>query len=169
MIRNQINHILDSLPEEELENVLWALEHIQSRYLIKWNLFGKGVKITNLFEQSQKLIELWDESFTYDVSEETKQNIHYNEFKWHVFSYEVLDCLKDEAARAAFDNVMKDEIYVMYQGSPYVMLYSNANELIAADFDTEQDIYLFDKSFSWTYINTHESMCGPYFKKSIKK
>jgi len=25
------------------------------------------------------------------------------------------------------------------------------------------DIYLFDESFKWTYVNTHEVMCGPYF------
>ena len=29
--------------------------------------------------------------------------------------------------------------------------------------ELDDDIYLFDESFKWTYVNTHESMCGPYF------
>ncbi|WP_429351212.1 DUF4275 family protein [Paenibacillus sp. 4624] len=36
---------------------------------------------------------------------------------------------------------------------------------IKADFDEQQDIYIFDKAFTWTYVHTHESMCGPYFYK----
>lgn len=166
LIRTRINQILDTLPEEELENVYWAIEHIRKKYFYNWSLFGKGVKITNLFEESQQIIALWEKAFTHNISEETKRNIHFNQFRWHIFSYEQRECLKEEAAREAFDNIVKEEIYVMYQRSPYVMLYSNASDLQAADFDEEQDIYLFDKSFAWTYVHTHESMCGPYFAAS---
>lgn len=53
----------------------------------------------------------------------------------------------------------------MYQNSPRVLLYSNANAVAAEDFDSQQDIYVFNKNFTWTNVNTHEDMCGPYFIK----
>ena len=49
--------------------------------------------------------------------------------------------------------------------SPDVSLYTNAKSVVSTDFDSEQDIYIFDRNFSWTYVHTHESMCGPYFYK----
>lgn len=73
--------------------------------------------------------------------------------------------MKDAAAREAFNQEVKDELYVMYQHSPDILIYSNAGNVVAEDFDHEQDVYIFDKNFSWTYVNTHESMCGPYFYK----
>ncbi|MGE7823276.1 DUF4275 family protein [Paenibacillus sp. NPDC093718] len=81
------------------------------------------------------------------------------------FSYEIQDCLKEHEARNAFNSESKDELYIMYQNSPRVLLYSNANAIVAEDFDSQQDIYIFDKIFTWTYVNTHEDMCGPYFYK----
>ncbi len=167
IIKDKINQMLDTLPEEELDNVYWFVYYLRNIYLHKWNLFGKGVKVTYLFEESEKLMQLWEYNFTRKISNETKESIYYNQFKWHIYSYEKEDCLKEEAAREAFDVVLKDEIYVMYQNSPFVMLYSNATELISTDFDNEQDIYIFDKSCTWTYVNTHESMCGPYFATKV--
>ena len=31
--------------------------------------------------------------------------------------------------------------------------------------DEMTEIYVVAPDFSWTYIKTHESMCGPYFMK----
>ncbi|OME88975.1 DUF4275 family protein [Paenibacillus sp. FSL F4-0100] len=73
--------------------------------------------------------------------------------------------MKAHEARNAFNTENKDELYVMYQNSPSVLLYSNAKAIVAEDFDSQQDIYIFDKNFTWTYVNTHEDMCGPYFYK----
>nr|WP_225941956.1 DUF4275 family protein [Sporosarcina limicola] len=55
----------------------------------------------------------------------------------------------------------------MYQGLQYIIQYSKVNEIVAADFDDQQDIYIIDKDFSWTYVHTHESSCGPYFYKVV--
>ena len=35
----------------------------------------------------------------------------------------------------------------------------------AKALDEMTEIYVIDSDFSWTYIKTHESMCGPYFMK----
>ena len=37
---------------------------------------------------------------------------------------------------------------------------STANAL-----DEKTEIYVIASDFTWTYIKTHESMCGPYFMK----
>ncbi|MCG7336107.1 DUF4275 family protein [Sporosarcina sp. ACRSM] len=163
MIRAQIDEILDGLPEEELENVYWSIKFIQENYLFKKNLLDKGVMIEDLFEEAEEIKDLWDSAFAKNVNEEMRESIHYDQFKWHIFSYEKQDCFKGSAARKAFDAVFKDELYVMYQNSPYIMQYSKADKVIAADFDSQQDIYIFDKHFTWTYVHTHEETCGPYF------
>ncbi len=163
MIRDKIDKILDDLPEEDLENVYWSIKIIHEGYLFKKRLLDKGVMIQELFGESEEIIDLWDSTFAKNINEEMRESIHYDQFKWHIFSYKKHDCLKGLAARKAFDAVYKDELYVMYQNSPYVMQYSKAGRVLAADFDSQQDIYIFDKHFTWTYVHTHESMCGPYF------
>lgn len=163
MIRNQMNEILDALPESELEKLYWPLVSIHKNYLFRKNVTDKGVLISEVLEDSQKIIDSWDRAFAQNISLDVKESIYYNQFKWHIFSYKKQDCLIDYLAREAFDAASKDELYVMYQNSPDVWLYSHANQVVSADFDSEQDIYVFDKNFSWTYVHTHESMCGPYF------
>lgn len=165
MTRYKINQILDSLPEEELKGIYWALESLQSKYEFQKKLDERGVIITVLEteERSHKIIEQWDNTFAINISEEVKEAIHYNQYKWHIFSYNKLGCLVDDAARTAFNRILKNELYVFYQNSPFVFLYENAKDVTAEIFDHEQDIYIFDKSLTWTYVQTHESMCGPYF------
>lgn len=165
MIRNKINQILDSLPEEELNRIYGALVSLQAKYEFRKKLDEVGVIITVLEteERSQQVIEQWDNAFAKNISEEIKEAIHYNQYKWHIFSYNKLECLVDDAARAAFDDLTMNELYVFYQNSPFVFLYQNAKGVTAEIFDHEQDIYIFDKSLTWTYVQTHESMCGPYF------
>ncbi|OMF77441.1 hypothetical protein BK142_11975 [Paenibacillus glucanolyticus] len=112
------------------------------------------------------LPELWDRAFAKNISDEIKKEIHYHQYKWHIFSYKKKECLEGEAARDAFDILTKNELYVMYQNSPDIVFeYKKAKDVVSANFDSEQDIYIFDKSFKWTYVHTHESMCGPYFYK----
>ena len=162
MIRDKINKILDSLPEEELENVYHSIVTIQEGYEFKYNLHQKGVQISEIYD-ADEIIDLWDKTFAKNINKQLKKDIHYEQFKWHIFSYKKQECLEEDVARKAFDQLSKDEFYVMYQGFPIILLYTNANEVVSKDFDSQQDIYIFDKNFTWTYVHTHESMCGPYF------
>ncbi|WP_018750887.1 DUF4275 family protein [Paenibacillus sanguinis] len=169
MIKKRIIELLDHLPEDELEDELkriyLSLEFVQKNYLFRKNLREKGVVISEIYEGDQEIIELWENTFAQNISDEVKEAIYYSQYKWHIFSYEQQPCLKEAEAREAFDVEAKEELYVMYQNSPVLLQYSNANKVVAADFDEEQDIYLFDKHFNWTYVQTHESACGPYFYK----
>lgn len=159
--------MLDSLPEIELQKIYWSIKFIQKEYLYKQKLLEKGVIISDIFDGATEIINRWDKTFTLNISDDIKESIYYNQYKWHIFSYEIQDCLKKHEARNAFNTENKDELYVMdqNQNSPNVLLYSNANALVAEDFESQQDIYVFDKNFTWTYVNTHEDMCGPYFYK----
>ncbi|MBT2762179.1 DUF4275 family protein [Paenibacillus sp. ISL-20] len=165
MIRKEIQFILDSLPETELQKIYWSIKIIQKEYVYKEKLIEKGVIISDIFDGATEIINRWDKIFTLNISDDIKESIYYNQYRWHIFSYEVQDCLKAHEARNAFNTENKDELYVMYQNSPSVLLYSKAKAIVAEDFDSQQDIYIFDRNFTWTYINTHEDMCGPYFYK----
>lgn len=42
MIRKEIQFILDSLPEEELQKIYWSIQFIQKEYLYKEKLIEKA-------------------------------------------------------------------------------------------------------------------------------
>lgn len=166
MIRDKIDKILDCLPEIELNYAYWSIVRIQEEFLFRKTLDDKGVKITDdVLKESEEIIELWDKTFAHNVSRDIKESIYYNQYKWHIFSFEKQDCLKGEEAKQAFDAITKDELYVFYQSKQVIEQYQNAKSLVAVDFDSRNDIYIFDINFTWTYVHTHESNCGPYFYK----
>ncbi len=112
----------------------------------------------------------WDEVFTSTVSEKTKKHAkHYNDqYKWHLFSFDLLDALKLDAAREVFDIIEKDAVYLFFQYAEECFIVKNASLLKAKDLDfdsdmSKADIYVFDPVGKWTYVKTHEESCGPYF------
>jgi hypothetical protein len=65
--------------------------------------------------------------------------------------------LEAEKAEATFNNQLKNNCYVFYQHSDYALILENASMLNTSDLINEQDIYIVDKGFNWTYIQTHET------------
>lgn len=91
---------------------------------------------------------------------------------WHAFSYELLPCKKGQRARNAFDIVSKDECFIFYQNNQNALLIEKAASLKSDHIINEidgyiHDVYVVDKAFSWTYIQTHEEDEGPYFYKPV--
>ena len=82
---------------------------------------------------------------------------------------ELLKAFSDDEARSAFDAEPKDSVYLFWQHTDQAYLVENAHLFKAEDFDHDfipfSDFYLFSPEGKWTYIHTHESMCGPYFYK----
>lgn len=112
----------------------------------------------------------WDELFASSVSVQAKRKAksYNNQYKWHLFSFDLLKTLKAADARAALNTQAKDSIYLFYQHAEEAYLVKNASLLKAEDLDFDSDmnkadIYLFDPLEKWTYVKTHETMCGPYF------
>ncbi|MEC0368593.1 DUF4275 family protein [Paenibacillus chibensis] len=161
-IREKIDRILDDLPEDELNQVYQTAACIHRKYMFKANILQRGVTISTVFAEGKEIVTAWDNAFASQISDETKEAIYYDQYKWHIFSYGKQDCLQAEMARRAFDSEAKDAIYVMNQ-SHSVFLYEHAADLVAADFDSGEDMYIFDRHLTWTYVVTHEEMCGPYF------
>lgn len=89
-------------------------------------------------------------------------------YLWHVFSWELLDkkvFLTGNSARKAYDQVDKhNALYFDWfkddESKNLTAKLSTANAL-----DEMTEIYVISSDFSWTYMKTHESMCGPYFMK----
>ena len=85
---------------------------------------------------------------------------------WHVFSWELLNekkYLKGPEAKAAYDKIDKG-------GAMYIEWFRDEATLglpqelhTAKALDNMTEVYVVASDFSWTYIKTHEDMCGPYF------
>lgn len=161
--REKIEAIMDQLTQENMELLLSSAEALEAVQRYEQMLHEKGAVMTELFEDREEIMGKWETVFTGMVSEQQKRDIYYDQFKWHVFSYNVIPCLQGEEAMAAFNTVTKTDCYVFYQNRYGMWKYSNAKNLQATDFTTQQDMYITDVNFKWTYIQTHESQCGPYF------
>lgn len=119
------------------------------------------------------VVNQWDASFDSLVSPEAKQaaNHYTNQFRWHLFSFELLPCVKEDAAKAAFDNAEKTELYLFFDYADECYLVKNPHLLTAADVAAVhefsaleyRDLYFFDPIGNWTYVKPHEEYCGPYF------
>ena len=87
---------------------------------------------------------------------------------WHVFSWELLDknlYLTGEAAKKAYDNIDKREAVFIDWFEDEETKDITWDLKTANAFDGFAEVYVVDKDFKWTYIKTHENMCGPYFMK----
>ncbi|WP_408605974.1 DUF4275 family protein [Anaerosporobacter mobilis] len=87
----------------------------------------------------------------------------YESYKWHIFSFEKANALSNSKARHAFNKCKKEKVFAFYQHNDETFYIENAWQLKSTDFDSDDDIYIFDKVNKWTYVHTHESQCGPYF------
>lgn len=86
-------------------------------------------------------------------------------YLWHVFSYKRRPHLVQKTASEAFDAKKKTKCYVFYQHLSDVLYIGQASALKAAHFAQEEDVYIVDENFTWTYVMTHESDFGPYFSE----
>lgn len=134
------------------------------------SLKSKKVKVTEIPKWGTYLRKQWEDSFASHLSNHEKKSIYLHDegrccgFLWHLFSYEKKECSKEEQADTAFNRETKKSCYVFYQHSDDALILENALFLTTEDYVNEQDIYVVDKEFTWTYVRTHETgWCGPYF------
>lgn len=127
----------------------------------------RGIRFTSANDRTTKT--KWTKLFAASVPKEKRKEVHFEQFRWHLFSFPILDALEDDDARAAFDAEPKDSVYLFWQHKDKAYLVENAHLFKAEDFDHDfipfSDFYLFSPEGKWTYIHTHECMCGPYFYK----
>lgn len=126
--------------------------------------------------EREPVVQQWDEQIDSLVSKDTKAAArnYSNQFRWHLFSFELLPALSGKEAQEAFDAIEKDNLYLFFDYAPEVYLIQNADLLNAEDLNELRkdspldysDVYLFDPVGKWTYVRPHEEYRGPYFFKA---
>ena len=114
-----------------------------------------------------RIRERWLDAFAADVPEaELGQHVlAEGNYLWHIFSWNLVPCLSGDDARQALDAMDRDGAYLFEDPRFDNALIRPAGQVDAAFMDTQDDCYLVDKDFTWTYVHTHEEACGPYFYK----
>ena len=130
-----------------------------------------------VFEPTDRaaVVAEWDHQIDSLVSTEAKQSAkHYtNQFRWHLFSFDLLPAIQGNHARTAFNEMEKRELYVFFDYADEAYRVKNAHLLTADDIEALRensslnlsDMYFFAPLNKWTYIKAHEEYCGPYFFK----
>jgi len=118
----------------------------------------------------QKFTNQWLRHFASDVPKKELEKYVTSEgnFLWHVFSWKLIPdgkYLSGDEAKRAYDEVDKN-------GAIYVDWFKGGFNCMTPEFDSAEsleemiEVYVTAADFSWTYIKTHEDMCGPYFMKT---
>ena len=172
--------------EAEKEARLKLLDEIQERitdYDVHVREYAYRQTVQSLIERGIALepvdrgavVGSWDEQFDKLVTVEEKQAAkHYtDQFRWHIFSFELLSALRQDEARKAFNEMPKQELYLFFDYVEEAYRIRNAHLLTAEDIEAvrenspldRSDMYFFDPVNKWTYVKPHEEYCGPYFRK----
>ncbi|VEU80026.1 DUF4275 family protein [Haploplasma axanthum] len=121
----------------------------------------------------EKFFKSWYRVFATNVSKDimNKRVLSKGNLPWHIFTWgevgsieglEALNCLK----KSDFTEVIAFSGYPN-NFSKIKKIKSNAD--LEKLLDNRNDIYITAKDFSWTFVKTHESNLGPYFKfKELK-
>ncbi|MDX8342576.1 DUF4275 family protein [Rossellomorea sp. YZS02] len=133
-------------------------------------LAARHMRVKEMPEWSNYLLKKWEDAFVSHLSDEEKESIFLHSdryscgFLWHVFSWEKTDRLVGKKAKELFQKQRKRECFVFYQLKEDVLLVQNASRLGVEDLRDEEDVYIVDKNFTWTYVQTHDNEeFGPYF------
>lgn len=126
------------------------------------HLKDKGMKIAPADAEALKLG--WDMAFAAAVEPAVLEEIFFEQFRWHLFSYEKLAAkVGDDADKALAEKSVRS-VFVFWQHNDDAYELTEAWDLSADDVaQLGSDVYIFDPDGCWTYVKTHESSCGPYF------
>lgn len=123
--------------------------------------------IRAMAEDAADIKEAWDLAFGEAVAD--RDEVFYDQFRWHLFSYNKLPAKIGDEAREALNRKQSQRLHLFWQNSDDAWEMRNAFDLDAADVDaiaeaTYKDLYVFDAEGCWTYVVTHEpEQCGPYY------
>ncbi|MGO4371237.1 DUF4275 family protein [Paenibacillus sp. 2TAB19] len=153
-VRRKVKHWLFGEPNAMQETYMLG-------YL--YRLEEKGIHATLERDKAQELRDRWEWLFARGIDQTFKKEIYLEQYLWHLFSYKKLSGLAEAEAEDAFHTQDKGECYLFYQNRDHVLYIADASRLTADLLRMEQDVYVVDRDFRWTYVNTHESDLGPYF------
>ncbi|MEK5079982.1 DUF4275 family protein [Solibacillus sp. FSL W7-1436] len=139
------------------------------------SLSRKNIKFTESLHWGRYFKKRWENAFAHHLYQEEKERIfligdrYFSGYLWHLFSYKMIPHLSQNKAEEAFNSIKKTECYIFYEHLPEVFYVEHADSLKVEDLLEEEDLYIVDKNFTWTYVVTHEESCGPYFTSNVLK
>ena len=112
----------------------------------------------------------WLNCFASDISKKDieKYVVSTGDYLWHIFSFGLIDekaFLTGDGARKAYDRADKNNAFYIEWFDDEEARALTPELCIAKALDGKTEIYVVAEDFSWTYVKTHESTCGPYFIK----
>lgn len=177
-LHQEINRIIKITDNVEQEKQLQLLNEIIDKknqydfYILDYkkqqlieDLEKRGATFEKIDITQESIMKKWENSFADGLTNDEKRKVYFSQFMWHICSYNKKEALQRTKARQAFNRVKKNQVYVFYQNKADVFYIADATNLKASDFDMEQDVYVVDSKMKWTYIHTHEMVCGPYFMR----
>jgi len=163
-LREMLEHASDEL-KEGIKQFLFGERQVRIEHLkLVPKLEAKSMSVAQV--EGSDLKREWEHVFAEGLNVDEKMDIYMEQYLWHIFSYAKKPCLSDEQAVDAFRNEPKMACYVFYQQHDLVLFIEDATHLMPEDVEGEQDIYIVDEHFKWSYVVTHESELGPYFVKA---
>lgn len=117
----------------------------------------------------EKFTNQWLRHFAPSVSKDQIEKYVRNGCLWHIFSFDLLpreSFLVGDDARAAYNAVCDEDcIFCDVYGSGVTDKRKDAYWTASSIDEAVTELYVVSKDYSWTYIKTHEELCGPYFMK----
>lgn len=127
---------------------------------------------------NEEIIEKWIKTFASNVPTKImKENVFESgNHLWHIFTWGNAPCIERDEARKAFGALPPCNV-IMFKGGysindkPHITDVQMHQKKPSVDWSVQQsnfkDVYFVDEHFQWTYVQTHESDCGPYFSYLI--
>ena len=128
-----------------------------------------------------EIINKYQETFFSDLTEKDKDEIYFNQYMWHAFSYEKISSIQGEEAINEFAKMCKNEVYIFLEHDDAVLEEKDVTlkklfEILEHSKEIGYDCYVVSKDFTWTFVTTHETQyndgiyhyIGPFFKMIYK-
>ena len=85
-------------------------------------------------------------------------------FLWHIFSWELCDCVVGDDARAKYEHLRTPSYYAFFEEDDYCFHVNGGQLPDLSAIEDVQDTYIISESLSWIYAHTHEDgWIGPFY------
>lgn len=90
----------------------------------------------------------------------------YKNYVWHAFSFQKTDCFVEEDAAEAFKDGFAGECYVLLNDENLLCTVPDGGVFDPESVKGFENIVVFTKDFTRTYVHTGKSGFGPYYKSA---
>ncbi len=138
-------------------NMLEELEKQRVRKEIKKHMIDEGVVFKECPYTSDELKKKWKKAFLSSMTQKEMEECYLDEYLWHAFTYrKIVGYLEGKDALKSFDNKIKDEVFIFWQGEEQVYYLKTNNKLSSKHLRLDRcDVFIVDSNFTWTFLYKH--------------